>query len=228
MGVEYRHFLVVNDPGWLPREDTASRVEAVLREWGIVVDRRRVINLADGRQTTMDLGARVGDAGHGVAILFAGTTGAAVQRVAGPSLYGAGVDDGSTMATHLIVGTDYRVHWSSDGVWFEVTAAPLHGGEPYDSYPDEESVDTLYDQSYWSEGDDLTSPPTVKAHVAEHSAGHVGWNNYAGVWRGAVVIEFGKDLPSFSDALHRLPNREFVQALEGAFRADLAEVGEFY
>ena len=35
MGVEYRHYLVVNDPEWRPEPDTASRVEEVLRSWGL-------------------------------------------------------------------------------------------------------------------------------------------------------------------------------------------------
>ncbi|HEX7864364.1 MAG TPA: hypothetical protein VF555_05420 [Variovorax sp.] len=35
MGIEYRHFLVVDDADWRPRADTAARVAKLLADWSI-------------------------------------------------------------------------------------------------------------------------------------------------------------------------------------------------
>ena len=126
----------------------------------------------------------------------------------------------------LVVGDDYRLHWSSDGIDFELISPPFANGKPVLGDEDEEPYDILFANSFPATG--ITSPPVVTAHIADHAQANVAWQDYQGYWRGAVVIDFGKDLPSFTDEVHQLPSRDFVAAISTAFRGSIVEVGEFY
>jgi len=225
MGVEYRHFLVVNDPDWRPRVDTVSRVEQVLRTWGLATRLEKAVDLTAGlnEELTGESIANVPDGG--IAYVYQGVQGAAVAKIAGPSEYGVGDDERYTMRTTLVVGNDYRIQWSSESIYFELTSPPTEDGVPIEA-TDEEPFDILFDESFSSE--QATSPPVVTIHVEEHAQANVGWDAYQGFWRAAVVIDFGKDLPAFSETRHELPERTFVSAVSEAFRGPIVEVGEFY
>src|SRR5262249_7214197 len=54
MGIEYRHFLVVDDAEWRPQSDTAARVEAVLRKWSLVDRPKEVVDLSRGANKQID------------------------------------------------------------------------------------------------------------------------------------------------------------------------------
>jgi hypothetical protein len=226
MGVEYRHFLVVSDIGWQPQSDTAARVEAVLCDWSLVDRPERIVNLAQGRKKEIKGTTASIVPGPGVAFVYAGTRGLQVQRLAGPSFY-EGVDPAQryTMSTTLVLGRDYRVHASSEELYFELITAPSDNGEPIEANGGT-PPDLLFDTSFPST--DATSPPVVKVHVHDLARHTQAWTDYTGVWRGALIIDFGKDLPAFVDTVHALPTREFVAQISNAFRGPVAEIGEFY
>ncbi len=228
MGVEYRHFLVVNDATWLPNPDTMPRVEAVLRIWSLVEDLNKAFDLSDGRAKEIDYAHAKGDPGHGIALLFDGISGLPVANIAGPSFYDGILDaERYTMGTALVVGRDYRVHWSSESLYFELVSPAEQNGKAIAPYPYPEDLrGCLFAESFRSEAN--TSPPEVEIHVADHAAANFGRSNYHGFWRGAVVIDFGKNLPGFVNDLHVLPNQNFVDAIEEAFGAEVAEIGEFF
>ena len=228
MGIEYRHFLVVNDETWLPKPNTIARVEAVLRKWSLVENLKQVFDLSNGQAKEVDR-ARAYDApGHGLALHYDGIHGRPVVTIAGPSYYENIFDtDRYTMRTTLLVGSDYRVHWSAHGFYFELLSPAKQNGTELATFPYPEDLIGCY---YWQSFpcDAKTSPPDVKIHVADHAEKNVAWSNYRGFWRAALVIDFGKDLPAFARGQHVLPNQEFVKAVSEAFGARIAEVGEFF
>jgi len=143
MGVEYGHFLVVNDDAWLPLPDTATRVEAVVRSWSLGDRPKRVVNLANGRNEQITGTTASVDPGPGVAFLYGGVQGLPVERIAGPSLYACRPAERYTMRTWLVLGTDYRVHWSSESIYFQLVSPPLAGHRPVEANV-EEPFETLF------------------------------------------------------------------------------------
>lgn len=229
MGVEYRHFLVADDPRWLPAPDTASRVEKVLREWSLVEVLERVIDLTDGRNCEIPGATTSGHPGHGRAFLFAGIQGEPVARIAGPSWHD-GMDDADRYTTQIavIIGSDYRIHSSSESLCFNLVSPPFQDGKPvrHNRLGDPLGISYYFDQSFL--GNDKTGPPTVDVQISEHAEENVAWSDYSGFWRGALVIDFGKDLPAFVRQVHSLPNKDFLVAVEEAFGSDVKEIGEIY
>ena len=227
MGVEYRHYLVVNDANWLPQPDTMSRVGAVLSKWSLGEHPLQAIDLSSGQNREIEIDAASVNPGAGVAFVYAGVEGDPIGRIAGPSLYdNVPATWRYTMKTTLVVGHDYRVQWSSESIYFEVAVPPSAGGKPIKENDDEDPFDILFAESFPSIG--ATSPPIVKVHIEEHAEHNIGWSDYQGFWRGALVIDFGKDLPRFVKEVHELPAREFVTAIGEAFRGPIVEIGEFY
>lgn len=225
MGVEYRHFLAVDDAAWLPQPDTMARVEAVLRAWTLVGRVRKVVDLRSGIKVAFEEPVPVVAPGPGKAVFYDGVEGAAVGRLLGPP----NADDVNTepylQATTLVVGTDIRVQWSPDGVWFKMTRPPMLGAVPV-AETNPEFSEALFAASF--EAPDGATPPVVEALVEDHARQSLAWTACCGFWRGAVVLDFGKSLPPFVDTVHRLPNRQFVNAIAAAFRAPLVEIGELY
>ena len=226
MGIEYRHFLVVDDAQWRPQADTASRVEKVLRAWSLGDQPTKVIDLVRGEQLSTELSIRSAP-GRGIAVVYGGVDGTAVEKLAGASYYPElRFEDRYIMSTTLLVGDDYRIQTTSDSsIYFEVMEPPLDGRgnrlEPIDG----EFSSHLYADTF--PGTDISSPPKVRAHVAEFAQENISWASCNGFWRGALVIDFGKDLPGFARTVHLLPAAQFVRELSEAFRGPLVQIGEF-
>ena len=230
MGVEFRQFLVVNDATWLPQSDTLSRVEAVLREWALVNQPPRLIDLSGGRPqfTTPD---RLGSSpGAGLALAWPGIEGGAVERVAGPNQSGGGADERYIEQIVAVAGLDYRVQWSSEDYYFQLVKPPSEGGRLQARYPDPDFGRTRLSTA-WADAfpcSAAASPPVVRIQIEDRARRQVGWRNLDGFWRAALVLEFGKDIPAFADAVHLLPERAFVAEVSAAFRGPIEEIGEFY
>src|SRR5881396_2365720 len=98
MGVEYRHYIVVNEPTWHPQRDTAARVETVLRQWALVQDVEEIVSLDPlaGHGDLTDASTLV-DPGPGMALVYAGVQGEPVARIAGASLYDSSAESRYTM-----------------------------------------------------------------------------------------------------------------------------------
>jgi hypothetical protein len=227
VGVEYRHFLVVNDASWRPQADTVARVEAELRKWGVVREVKEVVDLSLGAENRLIDISSTASPGPGIAVIYSGIDGPLVERVAGPSAYeSVGSHERYITDTTIVVGNDLRIQWSTDSIYFELVSPPMANGAAVASDPDEEPYDILFAQSFPSEN--MTAPPVVAARIADHARASVAWSECLGFWRAALVIDFGKDLPSFSEEVHALPARDFVAAISDAFRGQLVEIGEFY
>jgi hypothetical protein len=234
MGVEYCHTLVVQDPSWQPRPDTAARVDQVLRQWSLVSVDPEIYDLSETREYEMKppqerrrLYARpvpVAPPGPGLALVYPDSAGPVIERIFGPSYYPeVSTDERYLYRITLIVGDDFRLH----GHWMdlnfaEVVQPPTTNGaavEPYayrfpvgisgDAYPTHAS----------------TKPPTVNMHIEPAFERHIGWHDYAGFFRAALVLDCNKDLPKFADGKHLLPGRDFVDAISDAFGSPVIEFG---
>ncbi|MES2162556.1 MAG: hypothetical protein V4476_15460 [Pseudomonadota bacterium] len=226
MGVEYRHFMVVDDAHWRPQSDTAARVEAVLREWSLIDGAGHTIDLAASEENRSDTSNSAASPGPGVAIVYPGATGPAIETLAGPSLYAdIAPDDRYLMRVTLVIGDDFRVQPGSESIYFELVSPPLANGVPIEG-GDYDFNDRLFAASYPSA--EATSPPVVIAHVEDGAKSGVAWDPCLGYWRGGLLLTFRKDLPAFSEKLQALPAREFVAAISAALRGRLVEIGEFY
>lgn len=249
MGIEYRQFLVVNDAKWLPGPETASRVVKVLREWGLAeklreafqlttngqkLKRTEAFDLTDGNEIPISEKEIAGHPGHGKAFVFAGVRGPQVERIAGPSAY-KNVVYRYTYYTGLVLGTDYRVCSSNDFIYFKLVSPPHKGRKPIAPHFVEDPfrpgqprppLHRFWDQSFPC--DEKTSPPTVELVMEKELEKQVTWTGLLGYWRGALVIEFNKDVPAFAEKIQVLPNRRFVRDIEDAFGARIEEIGEYY
>lgn len=74
MGVEYRHFFVVDQENWHPEQDTFERVNKVLGSWGLNDELLEIVDLTSGKQSrTTDASIPKGLAGK--VFKFAGPSG---------------------------------------------------------------------------------------------------------------------------------------------------------
>jgi hypothetical protein len=226
MGVEYRHFLVVGDPGWLPKADTASRVDDVLRKWSLVTKEPDIYDLAGGGKQRLNQPISILIPGPGYALTYPMVKGRKVSAVVGPCFYPEiGEEERYIQGIALVVGNDFRIHWSWEGTCFTVLQPPTNSGVPVDPYSGEQHL-YLYAEAYPT--GPQTTPPKVEVDVYNKDRHHIGWDHYNGFWRSALVLDCGKDLPSFIEGKFFLLCKEFVQAVSDAFRSPVLEVGEIY
>lgn len=224
MGVEYRHFLVAGDPGWLPQPETLSRIDALLSKWGLVSDAPKVYDLSAGKKRSLK-GLPQSSPGPGIAALYPMVEGSAVAKIFGPSYDGIPDDGRYIQGIAVVVGLDYRVHWSSEGLCFTVEAPAREGTRDIEPYDDDNDLG-LYAECY--PAGPSTTPPTVEVDIDQSVKANVAWSGYTGVWRAAVILDCGKDLPKFIEGPLALPSRSFVTNVSDALRSRLHEVGEIY
>jgi hypothetical protein len=224
MGVEYRHFIVAHNPNWLPQPDTAIRLDAVLRDWSLVSSDPRIFDLTDGEMRPLPGLLPEADPGAGLALIYPEVTGTPVNTVVGGSYY-EGVHERYLQRIFVVIGSDFRVHWSSEAICFTVDEPPHDGPKPIEPYEGEQHL-YVYSEAY--KANSTTRPPQVEIEVYAPHRSHIVWNEYCGYWRGAVVLDCGKDLPKLADGRHTLPSQAFLQQIAEAFRSSIIEVGEIY
>lgn len=122
-------------------------------------------------------------------------------------------------AVAIVVGSDDRVFFGSESTFFEVTSLAKDGGKALLPFQFEVptgfgGIGALFGESI--PGGAATAPPVVKIETEGSSPGQP-----AGILarRSPAFVEENRLL---------LPNREFVQAVAGAFRSQVAEFGAIY
>jgi hypothetical protein len=210
MGVEYRQFLMVKDLDWLPSADATERVDAVLQKWEV----------AAGIESTVDFPS-------GAATLYQWSTddvaGEFVERLAGPALYGDG-DPASRyiQGIALLIGSDFHVHPSSDSVNVDVETGPIVEGVEVLSTECEEANFVIF-ETFPHSGSGSHPVMDVSFAMQEPVNGP-----FAGTWRAALIIDYGKSLPESADESPLIHNREFAHEISLALGAELIECGEVY
>src|SRR6202008_1062612 len=113
MGIEYRHFFVVDQDSWHPAPETLERVNEVLGSWGLNDKLLEIVDLEGGKSVRTD-DASIPNGLAGKVFKFEGPAGGVVAHLAGPSAYDCDDEDRYLKSILVILGEDYRVHWSSE------------------------------------------------------------------------------------------------------------------
>lgn len=233
MGIEYRHTLVVKDPDWLPQPDTAARIDAVLRHWSLVtvdpeiyddLSKKREYETSEQHRRLYARPVPVVAPGAGLALVYPKVGGAMVEKIFGPSIYpSVGPTERYIDQISVIVGDDIRVHSICMDLNFaQVLQPPTQLGTAIESYFYDVPL-AMFGNAY--PVDVATKHPIIKITIEPALEKHIGWQDYAGFFRGALVLDCNKDLPKFIENKHLLPSHDFTNAVSEAFRSPLLEFG---
>ena len=233
MGVEYEHALLVNDVAWRPGIDAALAVIGVLEEYGLVVGKPEVYDLAGGlwkkaKSQSLRAAATLPDncAIHWKNLLDDEQNSPSVARVFGPSHYDSVTDDDRyVQRVSLILGSDFRTLSGWECFQVEATAGP--------STARGRQIEPLDDVHYSAHSDivwpaDFTAKPPRARLVVEKWWVKPSPPTFDGIWRSGLFLDCGKDLPAIVERSSELPNTDFVGALSDAFGAPLAQIGWLY
>jgi hypothetical protein len=231
MGVEYQHYLAVEDLLWRPQRDTAIRVDAVLRKWNLVHGLTSAVTLdpdTRGEQINIDQALQI-DPGNGLLFdwMTEETDSSGIARVTGGSIFGDAVPEDSRFIQRiaLLIGHDLFVHPSSESVSVEVTQPPMLDGVEMESVELDDCTNYFLLEGF--PGSAEASFPEVEVTIEDGRTGDERETQFAGFWRGALMWDFGKDVAEFAGDTDLLPERQFVADVEEAFRAKIIEVGQF-
>lgn len=229
MGVEYRHFLAVNDKDWLPAVDTLARVDAVLNKWSLINQPTMVFDLSTMKESSEKTIPSFMP-GAGQAVVYDDAKGKPVTDIAGPCYYDTVKEEDHYISKIIVVaGNDIRIQQSDEYGYFEqISPAPDQAciGFVYDLDTIPWPVSKTFD-AYLVHGE-YSGTPEINIHFSKNFPELYDWTDYAGYWRGAVMLDFGKSLPGFYAQPRQLPSRDFVNELAIAFRGPIAEIGVVY
>lgn len=227
MGVEYRHFLIPENPSFVPSSGVIKRIDAVLEKWKLKVGNPKIYNLSSEGLSAVEAPVQSLIFGQGFGIKYPSfeIEGPAVAKVMGPSWHHINVPDNDRYLSSLtfVVGLDFRIHPSGEMFNISVIKPPFEGAtqlEPYWEYDNK-----LYTHAEAFHSTSSTTPPEVK--VEANYRNQVMEPKFLGYWRTALVIDCGKDLPQVPDeGGFKIPNKAFISDVEEALGCKVIEVGE--
>ncbi len=209
MGVEYAHGLFVADLAWRPTWAHVERLHEVLVRWKLARQRPELRDL-DNDGEPIDEATAAADLPANLRLAYDGAQGEPVVAVMGPSQYGY-TDAAMRYLQGITVtlGVDFRI-LACETYPVEVDVPPIEGDDFVEV--DEFSDDAGFSRypATWA-----TTAPTTKVR-----------GRFSGVWRAALILDCGKDLPTLAEECDRpLPARAFVAELEAALGTRLIEQG---
>ena len=138
MGVEYKHFLIPSDPGFVPQDEIFVKIDALLSKWNLKSDNPAVYNLTNGKNETIYQELNAIQIGHGIAVEYPGVEGKQVREIVGQSYYEGDVSDEERYIERitLIAGTDYRIHPVNEDVNIIIKKPPIENAKPVKPYCD--------------------------------------------------------------------------------------------
>lgn len=230
VGVEYKHFLLVEDLGWIGDQEAAVRVHELLQRWGLADAPPTLFSLDGGKKKKLkpQLG-KLKKPPANLRIEYETVDAEsmkdeqAIERIMGPSFH----DEDATLARYfqsiaLVVGTDYRIHEWSERTSTKVIEPAMEGGKAVGAlrlgYAGPDDCAEVYPAS-----------ASATAPKAKFSADR--WpapKKFSGVWRSGLVLDCGKDLPGFMEKSYQLPGKDFTKELAKAFGTKLVQLGHFY
>jgi hypothetical protein len=219
MGVEYSQFYVARDPTWRGRARTVvPRVDAVLRDWNLVVGAPAVFDLARGQCTklpdTIESVAIPENVGIAYPEVFTEEPRVqqSIERIMGPSYYGEKTRGQRYFQhIHFVAGLDIRVHPSSEYFGVEVSGEEIVEPE----YP--------WTSTFWGTIVRRIGAPWPRSNILNSGVTPVP-SGFTGLWRCGLQLDCGKDLPAFIDQGLSPPGVEFRRALETAIDSEVIEI----
>jgi hypothetical protein len=230
MGVEYIHYLIPENPSFIPADDVISKIDAVLKKWQLKTAEPKVYDLTNGIKNKAEADSKLLQQpldtliiGHGKGAKYKGIDGIMVAEVFGPSYFGDDIkpEERYVQDIHFITGTDYRIHPSGDELTMTIIKPPFENGVALHPFCDCDLVFYSFAEAYNCAAD--TVAPEVQ--VEAYNSNRLGQQNFCGFWRAALVIFFGKDMPELSDSFYAIPHKLFMADLEAAFGCPLIQVG---
>lgn len=224
MGLEYTHYIFVDDLSYIGTPATAMALEAVLTKWGLVSGSPTMRSLDGGkakklRQSSLD---KVPADISNLLVEYPFTEADTIADIMGPSEYDD-VNSRYIQKLVLLVGSDYRVYNGQETASTTVTAPPQKNGKDVKPYKPN------YDISYYSDAypaDSETEPPKAELEPDLHE-----WplpKGFCGIWRCAVILDCGKDLPAFMQKTNKLPSTKFASDIRKAFGRKIVQIGHLY
>jgi hypothetical protein len=224
MGLEYRHEIVVSDPGWMPDAGTLPRVLEVLARYGVCNPAAGQIQpILGSAPDTARVFMEGDDPGVGVLWDVDDPEGGGLELVLG--------DGAEPLTIAVVVGSDIRIPSFSEGCFYEVVGPAKRGAEEVRPRETKKGVNAwlFYDSFPGTAG---ITPPGLKWHNLDESEAYKPVNvpgqaprPFPGFWRGGVLLDFDQRFPDFEAEDRRIPNAAFMRDLAAAFRAPLAERG---
>jgi len=190
MGVEYKHFLISQDPSFIPGNDVIIRIDDVLSRWNLKKGDPKIYDLSNGinKIVTDPLDSLI--FGQGLAIEYPGIEGVVASNIMGRSYYDneVSVDERYIERMTFIVGLDFRIHPSGEELTMTVKTPPLENKIPITPYceNDEFLHYGLHAEAYHSSAS--ATPPKVDVWVADNNR-ILGGQNFLGFWRTALIID---------------------------------------
>lgn len=225
MGVEYNHYLIPENPSFVPTSGVIKRMDAVLEKWKLKAGDPTIYNFSKEGLSVVKAPVQslIFGQGFGIKYPFVDNEGPAVASVMGPSYNNEMADtDRYIDSLKFIVGLDFRIHPSGEMFNISVIKPPYEGATkltPYWVYDD-----MLFTHAEAFHSTLLTTPPEVEV---EANYGQVTEPKFVGYWRTALVIDCGKDLPQVPDeGGFKIPNKDFISDVEEALGCKVIEVGE--
>lgn len=224
MGVEYTHYMFVDDQSCIGTAATAMAIEGVLTKWGLVSGAPTIRSLDGGkakklRQSSLD---KVPEDTANLLIEYPFTEANTIADIMGPSEYDD-VDSRYIQRIAVLVGSDYRVYNGAETAFTTVTEPPRKNDKDVKPYKPN------YDISYYANAypaDFETDPPKAILKPDLHD-----WpipKGFCGIWRCGVIFDCGKDLPAFMQKTNKLPSTKFVADLRKAFGHKIVQIGHVY
>ncbi len=211
MGVEYQHWIVAVDPSFVPAREAAARTHDVLTAWGLGGE-RELFDLASGGAAPCG-GGPDGDGAreppaNALIVYRELVEGEAFARIGGETLDEEG-DDGYVAKRLVVLSEEQQLLGSSEEIFVEViegTATPTKGQR------------RGLAAWHWAPRD---APLRARVRGPQPLV-------FSGVFRAAVIIDFGKSLPALAMMDDRRLEPDFVEAIAHALGAPVEEFGFFY
>jgi len=227
MGVEYRHYLIPENPSFVPASAVIKKIDALLEKWKLKGGDPVIYNFSKEGLSVVNAPVRSLIFGQGFGIRYPSVNdnGPAVANVMGPSWSLNKIPDNDRYLDSLtfVAGLDYRIHPSGETWNISVNKPPYEGAaklKPYWVFDD-----MLFTHAEAFHSTLSTTPPEVE--VEANYSNQIMEPKFAGYWRTALIIDCGKDLPEMPDeGGFKIPNKDFISDVEEALGCKVIEVGE--
>jgi hypothetical protein len=223
MGVEYRHFLIPENPSFVPSSGVIKRIDAVLEKWKLKAGAPTIYNLTANSHSVVEAPLHTLILGQGLGIKYPYLSdGNALTQVMGPDHYGDNLRYFYNLV--FVVGIDFRIHSGDQSFDIKVIKPPYEGAtplEPYWEYDDLFTHMEAYHSTLSTTAPEVEAKPFLKNQVMDPK--------FKGYWRTALVIECGKSLPDMpEEGDYKIPNKEFIKDVEDALGCQIIQTGSIH
>ncbi len=222
MGISYEHWFVVRDLDWRPAKKHGEAIHRLLVDWGLVREKPKLFAVDEGHEREVQGAAVVRDGAIPDELWMRYSPmveGEAAERVVGP-LEEESVPEARPFiwAITVVLGRDYKIIDAPD--FGPVSTSLVGGRRPTHAVGAIDAVAATWDQP----------PPPTEVAFSDPMTGDPREvpDGFVGLMRSGVIFDCDRARPEFprsSDS--RLPNREFVRALEGALETGVIEIGRY-